>query len=316
MYIHGIYEGHFKFKSRLLNVWRRKRELLMSRDQQMERLAKKLQNHELEFLEPDSQFITACLQCGECCRNREDILLTPFDIYHMVKATGKKSEDIIQKYGDCYIGDGSHMPLVRLQYRREPDGSTTCYFLGRKEDKFYCRIHEHKPGVCRTFPLGKVLTLTTQDKKEVLDYSPKYFQQEYSETNPCPGMRLAMRENIKQTVVDWVGGAEKKRLSDRYSTIFNRFLAEYGKAIDYANTMKKWDELTQNMFFQIIGQKIYQDYNYDVDDDAFLDQMEENLAFVLAFTKELVAHPSMIRKAFRKMKEELAVNLQKINETA
>lgn len=265
----------------------------MASREYLEQLAKQLREKKIEVLEDESEFVNECVQCGNCCRDRDDILLTPFDLFHMVKATGKPVREIITRYGDCYIGDNSHLPLIRLRYREEPDGSTTCYFLGKKDGKFYCRIHDNKPGVCRTFPLGKFYGYQ-KDESESQDFIPKYFCQEYTPQDICPGRKLAEKLNIRKKVVDWVGGLEKKRLSDRYSTVFNKFMAEYNKALKFEKTKKRWNPLTQSLFFPLIAGKIYEDYDFNVDDDSFLDQMETNLSVVVELTKYLVANPNAL----------------------
>ena len=34
-------------------------------------------------LKPGQTFRFHCTQCGDCCRNREDILLTPYDLFRI-----------------------------------------------------------------------------------------------------------------------------------------------------------------------------------------------------------------------------------------
>lgn len=34
-------------------------------------------------LKPGQKFRFHCMQCGDCCRHREDILLTPFDLFRI-----------------------------------------------------------------------------------------------------------------------------------------------------------------------------------------------------------------------------------------
>lgn len=266
---------------------------IMASREYMEHLAKQRAENKLEVLGDDSEFVNECVQCGNCCRNRDDILLTPYDLFHMVRGTGKSIKEVIVKYGDCYIGDSSHLPLVRLKYREEPDGTTTCYFLGRRDGKHYCRIHDNKPGVCRIFPLGKFLGRDLT-KEGTPDFAPKYFCQEYSPMDPCPGRKLAMKSDIRKKVVDWVGGAEKKRLSDRYSETFNRFLEDYNKTLDFKKLDKRWDPLTQSFFFALVGAKIYEDYDFTVSDEEFLDQMAFNFNQVIELIKTLNKNPKYL----------------------
>ena len=112
------------------------------REKQMEELLK----HQLG---PDDTFQFRCAQCGKCCRNRNDILLSPFDICRIAKHTGESVEEVIGKYGLLYIGDTSKVPLVMLKMRKD---TGECPFL--KDNR--CSIHMGKPAVCALFPLGRV----------------------------------------------------------------------------------------------------------------------------------------------------------------
>ena len=264
-------------------------------------LAEKFQKGEIGFLDENSEFEFACDQCGKCCRNRDDILLTPFDLYHMVRATGKPIEEIISKYGDTYIGDSSHLPIVRLRYREEPDGSTTCYFLGHKDGKAICRIHDNKPTVCRIYPLGKMVALQPKDSTVPVDLKPKYFLQQEPDEK-CVGLARSHREHVKQVVVDWIGGKENMEHADRYSMLFNGFLLEYNKLLKFDDLVKR-PELA-NMYFKMIAIKIYYDYDFSVDDDAFLEQMKSNLDEVLWLTRIMEKSPEEILEAIKKKRDE------------
>lgn len=272
----------------------------MSQDR-LGKLKEKLSKGELEFLTDYSEFVFACDQCGHCCRNRDDILLTPYDIYNLVKATGKTVDEILKKYGNLYIGDGSRLPIVQLRYREEPDGNTTCYFLGQKDGKHYCRVNAYKPGVCRTFPLGKVTGGERNNPTKA--YDVKYFCQECDDPN-CKGGIRANKENIKQRLVDWVGGPEKKRLMDKYSEIFNNFMFEYISEFVDRKIEKKLDPISRLLFFRYITDLIYFNYDFNVGDDEFLDNMNFNLQGVLLIVKDIEKDNDYIKKTVAKVLKE------------
>ena len=48
-------------------------------------IAEQYEKGELPVLGRKDTFEFACVQCGECCRNRQDILLNPFDIFRLCK---------------------------------------------------------------------------------------------------------------------------------------------------------------------------------------------------------------------------------------
>ena len=166
----------------------------------MKQLAEQFEKGELKILGDEEHFEFACDQCGKCCRNRSDIILNPLDIFHLKLATGKTCKEVVDKYGECYLGPSSHLPLVRLRYREELDGQTTCYFLGRRDGKFFCRVHEHKPGVCRTYPLGKI-TAAAKDGGDPL-LAPSFFLQEEDGTY-CAGLKRAHAEHVKRSLIGW-----------------------------------------------------------------------------------------------------------------
>lgn len=119
-----------------------------------------------------------CDGCGECCKNREDIILNGYDVVRLRKKLDITLEELIQKYAEVYIGPSSKMPLIRLL----PVGEEKrCPFLFFNK----CIVHEAKPTICGLFPLGKAYT----EKTEV-----QYFLQDV----PC-----GERDNT-QTVGEWV----------------------------------------------------------------------------------------------------------------
>lgn len=254
----------------------------------MKRLAEQLEKGEIDFLDENDEFVFACDQCGKCCRNRGDILLSPLDLYNLVNATGKPVMEIVDRYGDCYVGSSTHLPIVSLKFREEIDGSSTCYFLGRRDGKFYCRVHEHKPGVCRIYPLGKVGKFD-KDKREDSTNKVEYFLQEDSPKGFCAGLDRAKSENIKQKVVEWVGGGERKRISDRYTQIFNEFSAKFSERLNPSVLDKT--SIHYGIFYAIVSSMMYSDYDFSVTPDDFLTQMTANMELILQLTDLTMKHP-------------------------
>ena len=99
----------------------------------------------------DDSFQFHCTACGKCCINREDILLTPRDLYNASKALNLTPTEFVNTYCECYIGQDSRIPIVRLK----PRGSIKrCPLL--KDHK--CSIHSAKPAVCALYPLGRAMS--------------------------------------------------------------------------------------------------------------------------------------------------------------
>lgn len=281
-------------------------------DEYLQKLAEDLHNGTIEFYEDESEVSIGCVQCGSCCRNRNDILLTPFDLYNLVKATGKTIGEIFKKYTSTFIACNSHLPTVQLRYREEADGTTTCYFLGRKDGKSYCRVQEHKPCVCRIFPFGKCGVFEQEGVRMPVE-KPKYFLQEDNGT--CPGVRLAREHDQKVKLVDWVGGKEEKRLSEKYSKIFYDFADKYTSALQYEKTVKRVSQRTLEIFFRLSGNVMYAEYDFDVEPDVFLDQMERNMNFVTELARRMVEDPQMLLRIEKRANEMKKANAT-TNETA
>ena len=62
----------------------------------------------------DDTFKFHCDQCGKCCTHREDIILSPMDIFKMAKELNIAPTDFFREYCVTHIGDNSRMPIIRL----------------------------------------------------------------------------------------------------------------------------------------------------------------------------------------------------------
>lgn len=114
------------------------------------RLKEIAENFEKLKIGMDEPFKFHCTMCGKCCIHREDILLTPKDLYNMSKELGTTPKEFVEQYCESYIGDTSRMPIVRLK----PRGSVRrCPLL--KDCK--CSVHKVKPVACAMFPIGRAL---------------------------------------------------------------------------------------------------------------------------------------------------------------
>ena len=89
-----------------------------------------------------------CKGCSACCQDMgNSIVLDPYDIYRLTKGLGKTFEELLQDSVEIHTVDGIVLPNLKMT----EDGNC-CPFLN-KEGR--CSIHEHRPGLCRIFPLGR-----------------------------------------------------------------------------------------------------------------------------------------------------------------
>lgn len=107
-------------------------------------------NLEAMKIGPDETFRFHCTMCGKCCIHREDIILSPRDIFRMSAELGLSAEGLFRKYCEAYIGPDSRIPIVRLL----PKGKAKrCPLLKNKK----CMAHNAKPAVCAMYPVGRAM---------------------------------------------------------------------------------------------------------------------------------------------------------------
>lgn len=115
-------------------------------NQNEDRLKQLLENSVTE----EDTFLFGCTQCGECCRNRHDILLSPYDLFRIAGFLKENISSVIEKYCEVYIGQDSRLPVVRAKPKIH---QAVCPFLRNGK----CSIHAVKPAVCALFPLGRII---------------------------------------------------------------------------------------------------------------------------------------------------------------
>ena len=90
----------------------------------------------------------SCNGCGACCRGMGDtILLDPYDVYTLCKALEKPFAELLESRIALTVTDGMILPHMKMN---ETTGA--CSFL---DEEGRCSIHEHRPGLCRLYPLGR-----------------------------------------------------------------------------------------------------------------------------------------------------------------
>lgn len=152
------------------------------------RMEKVMQDFENRQLGVDEPFEFHCTMCGKCCINREDILLTPRDLFNLAREFHLDPKETFKQYCECYIGADSRLPVVRLK----PRGSVRrCPLL--KDRK--CSVHRAKPTVCAMFPIGRGMAVEKGNIDTVTTANVRYFF-----TDPGCGDKAETH-----TVRDWLG---------------------------------------------------------------------------------------------------------------
>ena len=109
-----------------------------------------------------------CTECGACCRNREDIILSPHDLFRAAKATKTTPEIFFTRYCETFIGMTSQLPIVHVRMGLKGE----CMLLHDK----HCIIHKAKPSVCAMFPVGRTVSLP-ENAPDSAEVKIQYFLQ-------------------------------------------------------------------------------------------------------------------------------------------
>jgi Fe-S-cluster containining protein len=106
--------------------------------------------HESARLGRDDCFTFRCgpeLDCfTRCCRD-VTIVLTPYDLLRLKRATGLDSSELLEKHTIRVQAPGQKFPIVVL--RMEGDANL-CPFLNERG----CGLYADRPWACRMYPLG------------------------------------------------------------------------------------------------------------------------------------------------------------------
>lgn len=199
----------------------------------------------------------SCTHCGGCCVHQEDLLLNPLDLFWLAKELEITVEQWLDQYGECYIGEESRMPILRIR----PQGETRrCPLL--KNNK--CSVHKAKPSVCGLYPLGRSVryVLDEQGKPDMEKSKVMYFH------SGC----FCGSQNGHQTVREWLEEfhlLESESFFLQWSYVLmetSQFLRRLEKVV----TNKEIMEMAWNMVFGLLYAR------YDTEKE-FQHQFEQNV---------------------------------------
>ncbi len=119
----------------------------------------------LPHLSLEDSFSFHCTRCGECCRNREDIQLSPYDLFRIYQVKGIQPKDFVENYCKVRVGTNSHLPSVHL---RQVWGDCELYPFRRclMQEGDLCTLQDCKPTVCSLYPLGRAFQLDTTEERK------------------------------------------------------------------------------------------------------------------------------------------------------
>ena len=216
-------------------------------------------------LKPGQTFRFHCTQCGDCCRNREDISLTPYDLFQIAKYLQLRPGEILRRYCTLSIDPGTGLPAVTLKPNKR---THACPFL---KDNL-CSVQPVKPMVCALFPLGRVVKLGNPGEATgERDREMFYILQDVScgtgdeEHTVEEWLAEHDHENGEEWFLEWVDALEKTVPLIQFAELFMP------------------DKLV-NEIYKVFIRTMYQ--NYLIRDD-FTSQFRENLENLLAFLNKI-----------------------------
>ena len=125
-------------------------------DNRLEEIA---ENYDIMKIGLDDKFRFHCTMCGRCCRDRHDILLSPYDLFRIAVGLDMKPLEVCKRYCHVYVGEASRIPIVRLL----PVGvDERCPFLRGNR----CSVNSFKPNVCALFPLGRAICYSADSTEQ------------------------------------------------------------------------------------------------------------------------------------------------------
>ena len=262
-------------------------------EKELKKALKEMRGIDVELLRKDSSFRFECDMCGKCCTSStiDSILFKPYDIYKIAKGLNIKTEEVLDKYAEFYIGGQSGFPIIRMLSNK----NGKCYFLKKAENKALCGINDFKPGSCSLYPLGRAVITNknaneNKDEKEVI-----YFLQDVN----C-GFK-----NKQNTVDSWLGlhREYEEFVLKNEAYMFNKI----SKMIDLQelnllfNSNSSMNDIISRYYSAILN-LYYLNYNTDIDfktqliknTEKILDSINALAVSLYLFAKNIIKNSSEI----------------------
>lgn len=180
----------------------------------LEAIKKNTGDDSTQIIDINDTFKFQCQQCGQCCMNRHDIIVNPFDVYNGAKYLGITPEEFVITYLDAELGSKSKIPMLLL---KSDDETGFCPFLKfdvKGGGKFKCSIHAAKPGACANHPIGVVTARKTDSDDEEFTF----IKVDQCENSKCDNDVL-----VKDWVKPYLDNTEEIRLAHKIQTYITNF---------------------------------------------------------------------------------------------
>lgn len=150
---------------------------------------------------PGERFAFACAGCGECCRDRRDLILSGFDLWRLARWMRLPPRTVAAAFCQSRVGEDNCLPFLRLT----PDPATGhCRFF----EGGGCSVHPARPLACALYPLGQSIDTRTA-------------QTEYFVQTPLCGVQA----DTPRTLTDYLrdsGVADRAGIDARWAVVCTR----------------------------------------------------------------------------------------------
>ena len=266
-------------------------------EKELKKALKEMRGIDVELLRKDSSFRFECDMCGKCCTSStiDSILFKPYDIYKIAKGLNIKTEEVLDKYAEFYIGGQSGFPIIRML----SNNNGKCHFLKKAGNKALCGINDFKPGSCSLYPLGRAIVTNKNANENKDEQEVMYFLQDVN----C-GFK-----NKQNTVDSWLGlhREYEEFVLKNEAYMFNKILEiinlqELNLLFNSNSSANKIIHIYYNTLLYLY----YLNYNIDVD---FKPQLIKNTEDILDVTNKLAI-------TLYNIAEEIINNFSEVNNTA
>ena len=204
---------------------------------------------DMPYLAAEDRFAFRCAGCGGCCRGREDIVLSGYDLYRLSRRLGLPPKLTAQAFCRRYIGTVSRLPVLRLAPVRAAGNNCPILTEGR------CAVHQARPLVCALYPLGQ-------------EISPEGQASYYFQGTRCGG---TVHEGTLAAYLEAQGIARREPLDILWAC----------RCMELERQAPGWEELFQPVVLRRFQAKVCQAlyYRYDLE-RPWPQQFEENLLWL------------------------------------
>ena len=197
----------------------------------------------------EAPFPFVCAGCGECCRHRNDLVLSGYDLYRIARRLRLSPRIVAHAFCKEYIASQSCLPTLCLT----PDPRTGhCRFFEGNA----CVIHNARPLACALYPLGQSI-------------DPVTAQVEYHAQMPLCGLSVperTLRRYLEDSAVEERIGIDA-RWAVVCTQISDQLLAAGGQ---------------QHFHFSAAARRIQKALYLDYDlGDEFYPQFQQNIAVLM-----------------------------------